>query len=138
MKRYKVTRIFAVIIFVFIGSNLFAGEKKEVKPFKEVFEINTLRALNSDNLGVTESSLFVTLELKDRYPGEDYSKLIDKLDELAKEGSTLSIKYKAQLADIYIKYYYLFADISIESSDTPDKYFKLIAERVAQSSFVSN
>jgi len=138
MKRYKVTRIFAVIIFVFIGSNLFAGEKKEVKPFKEVFEINTLRALNSDNLGVTESSLFVTLELKDRYPGEDYSKLIDKLDELAKEGSTLSIKYKAQLANIYIKYYYLFADISIESSDTPDKYFKLIAERVAQSSFVSN
>ena len=138
MKRYKVTRIFAVIIFVFIGSNLFAGEKKEVKHYNEKFEKGTLYGLNSDNLGVIESSLFITLEIKDRYPGEDYSKLIDKLDELAKEGSTLAIKYKAQLADIYYKYYYLFADINIESTDAADKYFKVIAERIAETSFVSN
>jgi hypothetical protein len=138
MKRYKVIRLFTAVILIITGSSLFAGNTKEVKPYNEKFEKGTLYGLNSDNLGVIESSLFITLEIKDRYPGEDYSKLIDKLDELAKEGSTLSIKYKAQLADIYFKYYYLFVDISIQSTDTPDKYFKLIAERVAETSFALN
>jgi len=138
MKRYKANSLFAVVLLVIAGTNLFAGENKEVKPYKEVFELSTLSGLNSDNLGVAESSLFITLELKDRYPGQDYSKVIDKLDELAKEGSTLPIKYKAQLADIYYKYYYLFADISINNADNPDVYFKLIAERIAQSSFAVN
>jgi hypothetical protein len=138
MKRYKVIRLFTAVILIITGSSLFAGNTKEVKPYNEKFEKGTLYGLNSDNLGVIESSLFITLELKDRYPGEDYSKLVDKLDELAKEGSTLSIKYKAQLADIYFKYYYLFADISIQSTNTPDKYFKLIAERVAETSFALN
>jgi|BarGraIncu00222A_1022003.scaffolds.fasta_scaffold36763_2 hypothetical protein len=138
MKRYKAIRLFAVVILIIAGTNLFAGENKEVKPFKEVFELNTLASLNSDNLGVAESSLFVTLELKDRYPGEDYSKVVNKLDELARDGSTLSIRYKAQLANIYYKYYYLFADISIGNAESPDMYFKIIADRIAQSSFVSN
>jgi hypothetical protein len=138
MKRYKVIRLFTAVILIITGSSLFAGNTKEVKPYTDKFEKGTLYGLNSDISGVIESSLFLTLELKDRYPGEDYSKLIDKLDDLAKEGSTLSIKYKAQLADIYYKYYYLFTDISIESSDSPDKYFKQIAERIAQSSFALN
>jgi len=138
MKRYKAVNLFTVVLFIIAGSTLFAGGTKEVKPFKELFELSTINGLNSDNFGVAESSLFLTLELKDRYPGENYSKLIDKLDELAKDGSTLSIRFKAQLADIYYKYYYLFADITIENTDTPDKYFKIIAERIAQSSFALN
>jgi len=138
MKRFKATNLLIVVILIIAGSKLFAGGTNEVKPYNEKFEKGTLIGLNSDISSVTESSLFVTLELKDRYPGEDYSKLIDKLDELAKEGSTLAIKYKAQLADIYYKYYYLFADINIESTDAADKYFKVIAERIAETSFVSN
>jgi len=82
MKRYKAVNLFTVVLFIIAGSTLFAGGTKEVKPFKELFEIKHYNGLNSDNFGVAESSLFLTLELKDRYPGEDYSNLLISLMNL--------------------------------------------------------
>jgi len=138
MNKYKVIRLFTIVILVIAGKNLIAGGSKEVSPYNDKYEKGTLFALNSDNLGVIESSLFLALELKDRYPSENYSNVVDKIDDISNESSSLSIKYKAQLAEIYYKYYDLFSDIKIENSDTPDKYFKIIADRIAQSSLVSN
>lgn len=138
MNTKYVLNLFAALLILVFTATAFAQEPGKVKPFNNKAVAGTLNALNNDLPAVVESSLFITLELKDRYPQENYKKIIDRLEDLSQNGPTLAIRYKAGLAAIYYNYYDQFKDIKISDKENPDLYFKTIATRIQDSYFAIN
>lgn len=132
----KIKTMVAVLLFAII-TNVLAQRPLSEKTFRNVVR-NALYGMNSELPAIVESSLFITLQLKSRYPNEDYKKLLGKLNELAQNGSTLSIKYKAQLASLFINYYDLFKDVTIFESENPGLSFKMISSKVENNSLTLN
>lgn len=132
----KIKTMVAVLLFAII-TNVLAQRPLSEKTFRNVVG-NALYGMNSELPAIVESSLFITLQLKSRYPNEDYKKLLGKLNELAQNGSTLSIKYKAQLASLFINYYDLFKDVTIFESENPGLSFKMISSKVENNSLTLN
>lgn len=134
MKILRSTRTLAFALMLSLTANIFAQGAKAEKAQIEQITINSIYGMNSEYSSIVESTLFVVLQVKERYPDEDYDKLIDRLNDLAVEGNTPSIRYKAQLASLYFNYYDLFNDIKITDKENPDKYFKLISEKLSSKS----
>ncbi|MCL4549413.1 MAG: hypothetical protein M1495_12685 [Bacteroidetes bacterium] len=140
MKTNFANKLFIVFLILTFAATSFAQEPGKVRPFNNKMAAGALNAMNNDVPAIVESSLFVTLQLKDRYPQENYKKIIDRLEDLSQNGKTLAIRYKAGLATIYYKYYDQFKDIKISDKDkeNPDLYFKSIAGRIQDNYFVIN
>lgn len=132
MKSMSITKAALVVLIVF-SANIFAKVNPAEKRFAAQMEVN----LTSSNPGVVESSIFVTLAVKNYYPELNYGKIVDKLTDLVSEGSTPVIKYKAQLAAIYYNYPELFSDIKINTKESPEISFKMIADRLVNNSLAS-
>ncbi len=138
MKSNFAIKLLAVyMIFVFTAT-AFGQEPEKVKSYNEKLLNGALYALNNDMPAIVESSIFITLELKDRYPEQNYKKIIARLDDLSRRGSTLAIRYKAGLAAIYFNFYDQFKDIKISDKENPDQYFRLITSRIQNNYFVLN
>jgi len=131
MRAVSMKSMVVFLALVFSASVFAQGPKKDeqyINKVKSCF-INTL---NSDYNSIVESSIFITMDLKSRYPSENYDNLIDKLNELAVEGKTPTIRYKAQLASLYFNYQNLFADIKFTDKENPEQYFQQISEKLGQ------
>lgn len=137
MKAIKSTKVMVAVLVFSFTANLFAQNSASKKSVINQITTNSLYGLKSDYGSVVESTLFVILQVKDRYPNADYDKLIDRLNELAIDGKTPSIRYKAQLASLYFNYHDLFADIKFVEKENPDKYFKMIAEKIESQSILA-
>lgn len=133
----KSTKVMIAVLILSFTANLFAQNPSSRKSVINQITTNSLYGLKSEYGSVVESTLFVILQVKDRYPNADYDKLIDRLNELAIEGKTPSIRYKAQLASLYFNYHDLFADIKFVEKENPDKYFKMIAEKIESQSILA-
>ena len=133
MKSMRITKA-ALIVVILFSANLFAkfnpAEKRCVDQIQS--------ALTSDNQGVVESAIFISLSLKNYFPETNFGKVVNKLNDLVADGSTPVIKYKAQLASLYYNYPNLFSDIKINTKDNPDTYFKMISDRLVNHSLASN
>lgn len=140
MKTKYVINLFAAFLMLTFTATAFAQEPGSTKPFNNKLVAGALHAMNNNLPAIVESSLFVTLELKDRYPKENYDKIVERLEDLSKNGQTLAIRYKAGLATIYFNYYNQFKDMKISDKDkeNPDLYFKSIAGRIQDSYFAVN
>ncbi len=138
MKTKYVINLFAAFLILAFTATAFAQEPGNAKPFSDKLVVGTLNAMNNSLPAVVESSLFVTLELKDRYPQENYAKILERLEDLSKNGSTLAIRYKAGLAAIYFNFYDQFKDIKISDKENQDQYFRLITSRIQNNYFVLN
>ncbi len=126
------------LVFVFSASIFAQGSKTEqlINKAKQSY----LYSMGSDYNSVVESAIFYTMEMKDRYPEFNYGKLIDRFNELAIDGKTPVLRYKAQLASLYFNFYPMFADIKIADVDkeNPDLFFKQISERLEQRPVAAN
>jgi len=121
--------VFLALVF---SASVFANGPKKDEQFINKVKNSFLSTLNSNYNSIVESSIFITMDLKSRYPSEDYDELIDKLNELAVEGKTPTIRYKAQLASLYFNYQNLFADIKFTDKENPEQYFQQISEKLGQ------
>jgi len=137
MKASKSVKVLTTVLILSVTTNLFAQNPSSQKSVINQITTNSLYGLKSDYSSVIESTLFVILQVKDRYPNANYDKLIDKLNELAIDGKTPSIRYKAQLASLYYNYHDLFAEIKFVEKENPDKYFKMIAEKIESQSILA-
>ncbi|MBI1939267.1 MAG: hypothetical protein HYS25_14250 [Ignavibacteriales bacterium] len=137
MKAVKSAKVLTAVLILSITTNLFAQKPSSQKSVINQITTNSLYGLKSDYSSVVESTLFVILQVKNRYPNADYDKLIDRLNELAIDGRTPSIRYKAQLASLYYNYHDLFAEIKFVEKENPDKYFKMIAEKIESQSILA-
>jgi|WetSurMetagenome_2_1015567.scaffolds.fasta_scaffold537717_2 hypothetical protein len=120
--------ITAIVLFAFT-STAFAQKPALQKTFKDKAVKNLICGMENEVPSIVESSLFVTLELKDRFPEENYTKLLDKFNELATNGATLPIRYKAQLTSLYFNYHDLFKNVNVSKED-PDQFYRMITEKI--------
>ncbi len=138
MKTFDKVRLFAAMLLVFAGSSVLAKTPAAPSRIEEKFVKQIVSVMNLDYPTIVESSIFVSLQAKGKYPTADFDKVIDKLEDLAKSGSTISVRYKAQLAAIYYNYYDLFKDVKVGSISTADDVFKTIANKIENNTFAIN
>ncbi len=121
--------VFLALVF---SASVFANGPKKDEQYINKVKSCYLKTLDSDYNSIVESSIFITMELKSKYPSENYDELIDRLNELAVEGKTPTIRYKAQLASLYFNYQNLFDDIKFTDKENPEQYFLKISEKLGQ------
>ncbi len=131
-------KVLAAIVLFAVTTNVLAQKPAASKSFEDRIVKTALYGMSSEIPSIVESSLFVLLEAKNRYPNEDYKKLLDKLNELAQNGSTLSIRYKAQLTSLFINYHDLLKDVNVFESENPDLSFKMISSKLENNLFTLN
>lgn len=124
-----------VLLFAF-ATNLTAGQTTN-ETFIKRAKINFLHSMNSEYNSIVESSIFISMDMKKRFPNEDYDIFIDKLNDLAIEGRTPTVRYKAQLASLYFNFFNMFSDITIDSKSNPEIFFKSIADRLSDNNIVA-
>lgn len=131
MKAVSMKSMVVFLALVFSASVFANGPKKDEQYINKV-KSSYLKTLNSDYNSIVESSIFITMNVKNRYPSENYDELIEKLNELAVEGKTPTIRYKAQLASLYFNYQNLFDNIKFTDKEHPELYFQQISEKLGQ------
>jgi hypothetical protein len=129
----KAVTMKSMVVFLLLAfsATIFAQTPKNEQLLNKA-KVNYLRTLNSDYNSIVESSIFITMEMKNRFPEADFDKLIDRLNELAVEGNTPTVRYKAQIASLFINFHGMFSDIKFTEKDNPEKYFKEISDRLTQ------
>ncbi|MFA3783286.1 hypothetical protein ABRY23_09515 [Melioribacteraceae bacterium 4301-Me] len=127
---YKTVTLLLLVAF----STTILAQKSTTESFINKAISNFVIAMESNNPGVVESSIFISMNMKYQYPYMNYTKLVNKLNELAANGKTPVIRYKAQLASLYFNYFNIFEDIKFTDKENPDYYFRQISEKLEQQS----
>ena len=91
------------IIAVMIGSSSTMGQRPE--NFTKVVTENLVRSLDHEVQGVVEASIYNSLFLAKYYPDANIKRVLNKLSTIAEDTSSPVVKYKAQLAVLYITNY---------------------------------
>ncbi|MCW8850998.1 MAG: hypothetical protein OQJ81_13560 [Melioribacteraceae bacterium] len=126
----------AVVLLTFVTLNLDA-QTLDSKRKEAAFE-NCYHSLMSDNQGVLESAIFVSLQFKSKFPEMNADKMVKALAELATNSDNARISYKAQLAILYFKNKAWFDKIEVKSIHDEQKIFEEIAETLSNSLLASN
>lgn len=138
MKEIRRTVLAIMISTLALSSTIFAAISQPVNKKIEKAEQGFLYAMSSEQAGVVENSIFISMELKCRYPEFEFKKVQAKLNALAVDGETPVIRYRAQLASLYYSNFSLFADIKIDDKDNPEKTFRAIIDRIENYRIASN
>lgn len=129
-RRYKMKTIKNVVVFslvVLFTLNLNAQPKeKSISDLTEIVYNN----LKSKSEGIAESSIFVSIQFKNKYPSVKNEIIVNALNDLAKNTSNAKISYKAQLAKIYFENIEMFNDIQIKSIYEDQKVYEQISDKL--------
>lgn len=98
----SIRRTLMIIIIVFLITNNSAAQPAKNREI--LVEKNLIYSLTQKVDGIIESTLYNTLFLKEYFPSMNYSKVIPVLEQLSNTTQNPSIKYKANLAAMYLKY----------------------------------
>ncbi len=96
---------------------------------------NCLNSLLNENTFVVESAIYISIQFKNRFPKENFSKIIEVLDEITRKAESSRLSYKAQLAKIYISNANWFENIKVKSIDKEQEVYAEIAETVSAKMF---
>ena len=108
------------------------------KERKEAAYENCYHSLKSENLGVIESAIFVSLQFKNRFPEMNTKKMVTVLADLATNSDSPRISYKAQLAMLYFKNSAWFEKVEVKTILDEQKTFEQIAETLNNSILALN
>ncbi len=136
MKQIK--KILVLVLFLALSLELSAQTRSLSNDYLERAEKNSIITMDSDLNSLVESVIFNMLIFKDNFPNWEYDSIVGKLNELAVTGRTVSIRYKAQLASMFISNPEMFNDMKIIEKENPNKYFLEIASRVERTLVASN
>jgi predicted TIM-barrel fold metal-dependent hydrolase len=126
----NITRILVAVIFLSLAVS--AGEKNREykKEYLQRAEQNSLVTLDGDMNSLVESAIYNMILFKSNVPNWKFDEILDKLNELSIDGKTASIRYKAQLASLYINYPELFVGVNAEGGTNASEVFKEIANKI--------
>lgn len=119
-------KLYAIVFMVMLSFAVFGQSAEAVDKAPQNFE----NALKSDNPGLVESAIFLTVKYKLFYPEKNTGKLVKAIDRLVKKGQTKSIRYKAYLASEYMRHGELLANVEKEDYKDGDQFFKLLADKL--------
>lgn len=88
--------------------------------------------------GIVESTIYNVVSYKKYYPNLDYSKINYLLSEIARENESAIIRYKAQLASMYLSEASTIEISPVPGSETQEYLFKQIAQELEKKLLVSN
>lgn len=134
MKSIKIyTIIFAVMLFS--TTNIYAQKPAN---FSNVVTENLIHSLNHNVDGVVEASIYNTLFLSKYYPDANIEKVLDELNEIAISSINPVLRYKAQLAVLYITNY-SNEELRLEDyKENQSDIFRMISSKLENSLLVSN
>lgn len=134
MKSIKIyTIIFAVMLFS--TTSIYA---QKPSAFSTVVTENLIESLNHDVEGVVEASIYNTLFLSKYYPDANIEKVLDELNEIAISSINPVLRYKAQLAVLYITNY-SNEELRLEDyKENQSDIFRMISSKLENSLLVSN
>jgi hypothetical protein len=137
----KIISTLTVLLFsiIVLSTNSFAQptadhlNPKVLKLGLRVIPVN----LDSQIPGIIESSIYDVVLLKYYFPNQDFSNIVDKLNDIAKGNSNPSIRYKAQLASTYLNDTNTIQIIPNTQTYEHDYLFRQIAEQLTNKLLVS-
>jgi len=88
--------------------------------------------------GIVESTIYNVVSYKKYYPNLDYSRINNLLNEISQKHEDASIRYKAQLASMYLSEASTLDITPVPGSETHDYLFKQIAQELEKKLLVSN
>ena len=136
MNTYKLL-IMAALIGIF-SKTAFSQEQKSQEYLNKAIKAYEY-SLDFKLPAVAESAIYSVIVLKKYYPNNDYDDLKDMINDLAADGKTPTLRYKAQLASLYFEYPALFKNIKFEkTTENPDKYFKMISDKLVDNTLALN
>jgi hypothetical protein len=92
--------LLAVLVF---SAGTTMGQRPE--NFTKIVTENIVESLNHNVQGVVEASIYNSLFLAKYYPDAKMDKVVKELNKIAVESTNPSLRYKAQLAVLYISNY---------------------------------
>jgi hypothetical protein len=132
---------YAVIIFS-VKTNAQGGKAEKVKVVDETvmaqkaFKIIPA-SLESEIPGIVESTIYNAVVAKKYFPSGDYSRIINKLNEIGENNPDPSIRYKAHLASIYLNFNGII-DVKVKHNVFDHEYiFRQIADQLESQLLVS-
>jgi hypothetical protein len=112
--------------------------KNSSAAYKERLDKCYAISLSYDNNGLVESALAIVTMMKLDVPGDEFSRIKDEIDDLAVDGATPVIRFKAYLADAVFANPAMFKEEAARRYDDPDALFSALAERLTKTLLSSN
>lgn len=134
MKTIKSALMVSLIFLFSVNLNAQSLNGRSLSELSKIVTNN----LQSNSEGVAESSIFVSIQFKNRYPNADNKIILNALNELATNSNSAKISYKAQLAKIYYENSELFKEIKINSIFDDQRVFEQISEKLNSVVLVSD
>ena len=95
-----------LVISLFLMSGLLASPGVETETYLEsgisVMEQSYLRCLKQNNIGVVEGALYCVIKIKKDNPGREMFDIRRVVERLSRTGETSGIRYKANVASVYL------------------------------------
>jgi len=134
----KIALSAALILIIFSGAvtRLEAGEKRSAT--RELTMKNFENSLEYHECpGIVESTIYNVVVYKSINPDLNYSNLNSELKRVAEDNEDVAIRYKAQLASLYLDYGSII-DLTLEPSSSNHEYvFKQISDQLDKKFLVS-
>ncbi len=111
---------------------VFASTEAYMTASVKTLERGFLGSLNHDVPGVVESALGEITRFKLAQPHAVSPRIADRIDELATEGETAAIRYKASLASLVFRFPSMFTVHQYTYYVTSEQLFTDIARRLEQ------
>ena len=135
-----------ILTFLILTSSLVISQSSLPDTKKmEIALDNCVMALNSGVSGMVESTLFMIMVCKEKYPELDYNKILNELAKLSVEGETPVIRQKAFICKTYLENSDWFENLSFQKEENQDEYiyfedeyFRKINERIQNKIFALN
>ena len=109
----------------------------KVLPHKRNLEVFAT-SLQNNISGIVEGSIYNVVLYKKYYPELDYSKISGILNEVMLEHKEASIRYKAQLAAMYLSQASSIEIVPMRGMETHEYIFKQIAQELEKKLLVTN
>lgn len=130
-----------VLTTLFIYAALSSGSETAGQRLQKKTELavtNITKSLTHEINGIVSASIYNSIFLKKYFPTADMNDVVDELREIADNSNNPELKYKAQIALMYIAY---GDGLNIElttEKENQDKLFKRIAQELQNKLLASN
>ena len=136
MSKINTTLVLTVVFLIFQSSiaqstDLYTDNQAANKEKIEMAVNNYKNALESDNLGMTESAILNILKLKYYYPDYDYSSLIEPLESLETNAENKTIRIMSYIVKNYLTYPERYAWIDKVHDEFDKDFHMIIADLVS-------
>lgn len=133
LNTFLITLIIALMLYPSFAQNNSQDNENQVAEKRKI-ELaikNYKNALESDNLGATESAILNTMNLKFHYPDYDYSSLIQPLESLENNDESKTIRFMSYIVKNYLLHPERYAWMEDVHFQFDKDFYAIIGEKVS-------